>query len=210
MDGSKPAYSFVLAGKVNDPIFHKCLACLRHLEKERPKEVKLEVLQFFETQWEEYLKSVQIEKKGPFFNHKSSSPLVYYNDVVYVGDGETFLEWALNEFRYQDNANLIYKKKASDAYKALIDNTPGRNYAYLDVNIKGDVQKVIIELFTEYAPKTCTNFLKMCTGGAVNAAGEKLSYVNTDFHRIVRGMYVQAGDLHKAGVSKVFLTVKYL
>ena len=59
MDGSsKPAYSFVLAGKVNDPIFHKCLACLKHLEKERPKEVKLEVLQFFETQWEEYLKSV--------------------------------------------------------------------------------------------------------------------------------------------------------
>ena len=43
------AYNFVLAGKVNDAHFHKCLACLKHLQEERPKEVKYEVLQFFET-----------------------------------------------------------------------------------------------------------------------------------------------------------------
>ena len=197
------AYRFVLAGKVNDPLYHKCLACLRHLEEERPKEIKVETLQFFETQWEEYLSALQVEKKGPFFNHKAASPIVYFNDISYVGDGETFLEWALNEFRYTDTTNtLIYKKKAADAYKALIDNTPGRNYVFLDVNINDNVQKVIIELFSEFAPKTCANFLKTCTGEAVNKAGEKLSYVNTDVHRIVKGMYIQAGDLHKAGVSK--------
>lgn len=50
-----PSYSFVLAGKVTDFMFHKCVACLKHLEEERPKHVKVEVLQFFETQWEEYL-----------------------------------------------------------------------------------------------------------------------------------------------------------
>ena len=139
MEGTT-VYNCVLAGKINDPMFHKCLACLKYLEKERPKEVKVEVLQFFETQWEEYLHSIQIEKKGPFFNHKASSPIVFYNDLVYVGDAETFLEWALNEFRYVDSTNpMIYKKKSTDAYRALIENTPGRNYAYLDVNINGDV-----------------------------------------------------------------------
>jgi Cyclophilin type peptidyl-prolyl cis-trans isomerase/CLD len=203
MDASQ-TYNFVLAGKVSDPVFHKCVACMRHLEKERPKEVRVEILQFFETQWEEYLSKLQIEKKGPFFNHKSSSPIVYYNDNIYIGDGDTFLEWALNEFRYSDSANLIYKKRATDAQRQLIENTPGRNYVYFDVNINGDVQKVVIELFTEYAPKTCGNFMKLCTGDTVNASGEKLSYVGTEFHRIVKGMYVQAGDIHKNGVSKCF------
>ena len=113
------SYSFVIAGKINDALFHKALACLKHLEKERPKQVKVEVFQFFETQWEEYLAKLQVEKKGPFFNHKaSSSPLIYYNDIVYIGDGEAFLEWALNEFRYVDTTSmLIYKKRAIDAYK---------------------------------------------------------------------------------------------
>jgi len=111
--------------------------------------------------------------------------------VIYVGDGETFLDWALNEFRYQDLTNmLIYKKKSADAYKNLIENTPGRNYAFIDININGQDQKVIIELFSEYAPTTVDNFLKLCKGESVNKSGEKLSYVGTEFHRIVKGMYV--------------------
>ena len=61
----------------------------------------------------------------------------------------------------------------------------------------------MIELFTEFAPRTAGNFLKLCTGEATNGKGEKLSYVGTEFHRIVKGMYVQGGDLHKTGVSKL-------
>ena len=125
------------------------------------------------------------------------------NDVVYIGEPDAFLEWALNEFRYVDTTTVILNKKhASDAYRALIDNTPGRQYAYLDVNIGGDVQKVVIELFTEFAPKSCENFLKLCKGETTNAAGEKLDYVGTEFHRIVKGMYVQGGDISKSGVKK--------
>jgi Cyclophilin type peptidyl-prolyl cis-trans isomerase/CLD len=123
--------------------------------------------------------------------------------VGYIGDAETFIEWALNEFRYVDQTSpIINKKRASDAYRALIDNTPGRNYAFFDVNINGDVQKVVIELFSEYAPKTCENFLKLCKGDSTNSHGEKLTYVGTEFHRIVKGMYVQGGDITKHGVSK--------
>ena len=60
--------------------------------------------------------------------------------MAYVGDANTFIDWALNEFRYVDStSNLIYKKKALDAYRGLIDNTLGKNYAFMDVNINGDV-----------------------------------------------------------------------
>jgi hypothetical protein len=53
---------------------------------------------------------------------------------VYIGDADTFLDWALSEFRYVDSSkDMIYKKRASDAMRQLIDNNPNRNYAYLDI-----------------------------------------------------------------------------
>ena len=85
------------------------------------------------------------------------------------------MDWVLGEFRYVDNSSMIiYKKKATDALKLLVDNTPGRSYVYMDININGMVSKVIIELFTEYAPKTCENFKRLCQGNFINKEGQKL------------------------------------
>jgi hypothetical protein len=48
------------------------------------------------------------------------------------------MAWVLNEFRYLDKSSMIiYKKKANDAIKQLIDNTPGRQYVFLDINVNG-------------------------------------------------------------------------
>lgn len=69
--------------------------------------------------------------------------------------------------------------------------------------------KVVIELFDEIAPKTCENFRQLCAGyqrmdeKTNEVVGDKISYVGTEFHRVVKGMYAQAGDM-----SKVFR--KYL
>ncbi len=113
------------------------------------------------------------------------------------------MEWVLCEFRYLDKSSMIiYKKKANDSMKNLIENTPGRNYVYLEVSINGQKQKVVIELFSEYAPKTCDNFRKLCNGSLKNKGGHKLSYEGTEFHRVVKGMYIQGGDLTKHGISK--------
>lgn len=49
-----------IAGKVTDPGFHKCVAAVRYLEKENPGIVKGECLQFFETQWEEFIKKTAL------------------------------------------------------------------------------------------------------------------------------------------------------
>lgn len=123
---SSSHYNFVLAGKVNDLNFHKCAAALKFLKQDNPKTVKIEILQFFETQWEEYLRKIQTEKKGNFYFHKQS-PLIFYNENIYIGDAEVFTEWVLNEFRYLDKtSSVIYKKKANDTFKQLIENTPGR------------------------------------------------------------------------------------
>ena len=46
-----------------------------------------ECLQFFETQWEEYIKNIAKKLKGVFYQH-SGSHLILLNDVEYVGSAE--------------------------------------------------------------------------------------------------------------------------
>lgn len=48
------------------------------------------------------------------------------------------------------------------------NNTPGRSYVYMDVRsgMSQAPQRVIIELFDEYCPKTCENFRQLCCGVA--------------------------------------------
>ena len=63
--------------------------------------------------------------------------------------------------------------------------------------------KVVIELFDDIAPKTCENFRELCKGyqrvdeKTNENQGDKISYVNTEFHRVVKGMYAQGGDMFK-------------
>lgn len=61
--------------------------------------------------------------------------------------------------------------------------------------------RVIVELFTSMAPRTCANFLALCTGEKGEAvqpsSGRKfpLHYTGSFVHRIVKDGWIQAGDI---------------
>jgi len=59
-------YNILLAGIVSDEAFHKCLACLKELEAKYAGSVFTQKLQFFPSQWEQYLKRVKTELRGEF------------------------------------------------------------------------------------------------------------------------------------------------
>ena len=113
----------------------------------------------------------------------------------YIGGAQEFLEWALYELRYQDkNSEKFYKQMAHDAYKELINNTPGRSYVQIRVCTGQVVPSiVVIELFDDICPKTCDNFRQLCTGFTRNNC--LFGYEGTTFNRVVKGMYMQGGDL---------------
>lgn len=185
-----------LAGVLSDEAFHKCAACIRELESKG--KVTSTQLQFFATQWDQYLKKLQNNLKGEFYQHKGS-PIVILNGSQYIGGEEQFLEWALQEFRYTDRTSaLIYKKIASDTHRNAINNTPGRSYVYMKINTGANVaQKIVIELFDDICPKTCDNFRQLCEGYKPEG-GNSVGYAGTEFHRVVKGMYVQGGDMFKS------------
>ena len=70
-----------VAGKITDAAFHKCVTAVRYLQSQHPEVVSSECLQFFETQWEEFMKKTANRLKGVFYQH-SGSHLIYLNDVA--------------------------------------------------------------------------------------------------------------------------------
>ena len=109
------------------------------------------------------------------------------------------MDWALYEFRYTDRtSSLIYKKMGADAHRKAINETPGRSYVQFKVTMgTSHPSSVIIELFDDVCPKTCENFRQLCKGFKPNGSNDALGYSGSDISRVVKGMYVQAGDLSK-------------
>jgi peptidyl-prolyl isomerase D len=57
------------------------------------------------------------------------------------------------------------------------------------VSINGEnFGKIIIELFSDVVPKTCDNFRTLCKNK------NKMSYLNSPFHRIIKDFMIQGGD----------------
>jgi cyclophilin family peptidyl-prolyl cis-trans isomerase len=73
--------------------------------------------------------------------------------------------------------------------------TSGHKYCFFDISIAGKaLNRVVIQLFHNDLPITCENFLSLCKGFS-NDKKEKVSYKDTTFHRVVKGGYIQGGDL---------------
>jgi cyclophilin family peptidyl-prolyl cis-trans isomerase len=64
----------------------------------------------------------------------------------------------------------------------------------ISLNLKVEIVK--IELFDDICPITCRNFRELCEGHT-RKDGHKISYTNTEFDRIVKGQFIQGGDIRK-------------
>jgi peptidyl-prolyl cis-trans isomerase-like 3 len=60
----------------------------------------------------------------------------------------------------------------------------------MSVTLQTDLGEIKVELFCEYAPKTCENFLALCANGY---------YDGCIFHRNIKGFMVQTGDPTNTG-----------
>ncbi|XP_039609620.1 NK-tumor recognition protein isoform X3 [Polypterus senegalus] len=72
-----------------------------------------------------------------------------------------------------------------------------RPQCYFDVEINREpVGRIVFQLFSDVCPKTCKNFLWLCTGekGIGKTTGKKLCYKGSTFHRVVKNFMIQGGD----------------
>lgn len=121
--------------------------------------------------------------------------MVYLNDCQYVGNVDAFSNWALINFSYMDNSHaIIYDKLAADTFRKLINNSKTRKFTSMNISFQGMEHTVVFELFHDIAPRTVDNFVALCEGHK-RSDGTSISYVGTEVHRVVRGMYLQCGRI---------------
>ncbi|XP_021248545.1 peptidyl-prolyl cis-trans isomerase-like 6 isoform X7 [Numida meleagris] len=74
-------------------------------------------------------------------------------------------------------------------------------FVYLDIAIEEQpIGTLLFELFSDVCPKTCENFRALCEGGVMSpCSGQELTYKNTCFHRLVKPVWIQGGDITGKG-----------
>eukprot|EP00076_Gallus_gallus_P038476 XP_025004014.1 NK-tumor recognition protein isoform X7 [Gallus gallus] len=79
-----------------------------------------------------------------------------------------------------------------------------RPQCFFDIEINREpVGRIMFQLFSDICPKTCKNFLCLCSGekGIGKTTGKKLCYKGTTFHRVVKNFMIQGGDFSEAEVD---------
>lgn len=126
-----------IAGRIDCPDFQRAQLIGNALANRHPDQVNVTVMQFFETQWDQFLKQTANKHKGVFYEH-TASPLVCLGDWEYVGDVEKFHTWALHNYSYHDDLPAAhFKQLAADAYKAKINDSKTRKYAQMNFVVNG-------------------------------------------------------------------------
>jgi len=72
------------------------------------------------------------------------------------------------------------------------------------ISSEGITEKIVFELFSDLAPKTCANFLSLCEGFKRESDQTELSYINSEIHRIVPGMFIQGGKIKCTDSGSIF------
>nr|XP_025039162.1 NK-tumor recognition protein isoform X4 [Pelodiscus sinensis] len=78
----------------------------------------------------------------------------------------------------------------------LSPNTDEVQHVNMAPNGGSPVGRIMFQLFSDVCPKTCKNFLCLCSGekGIGKTTGKKLCYKGSTFHRVVKNFMIQGGD----------------
>lgn len=167
--------------------------------------LQIETRTLIEVEWLDYLAAKKRELGGKAYMH-GNQPLCIHSVLGYIGGLDGLLMWAGDKYDYELPAEMASTNHAlREKFQELAQNEfdeymakQSRKFVYMDFGIPGtvDEQRVVFELFVEKCPKTCENFIALCTGEkGTSEQGTKLHYKNTPIHRVVKNGWIQGGDL---------------
>eukprot|EP00899_Mesostigma_viride_P022594 jgi/Mesvir1/3519/Mv11995-RA.1 len=127
--------------------------------------------------------------------------LVYFGGELLQSSEQdlAFMRYLQQTFQYDDSKTntAIYQRLGHLQWSALLNNSKNA-YVFMDITISGVWEgRLTIELFSDAAPKTCLNFFRLIQGFPKEGGGPALSYLNTPIHRVVKGGWIQGGDIVK-------------
>eukprot|EP00462_Mataza_sp_D1_P000297 CAMPEP_0175090836 /NCGR_PEP_ID=MMETSP0086_2-20121207/1574_1 /TAXON_ID=136419 /ORGANISM="Unknown Unknown, Strain D1" /LENGTH=934 /DNA_ID=CAMNT_0016363523 /DNA_START=59 /DNA_END=2863 /DNA_ORIENTATION=+ len=167
--------------------------------------LQIEVRSLIEVDWLDYLAQKKRELGGKAYTH-GNQPLCIHSVLGYIGGLDGLLMWANEKYMYEvppfteENKAQMEKEfqvMAQQEFDTYMTKQ-SRQFVFMDFVLDGveGEQRVVYELFTDKCPKTCENFVALCTGEkGQSSKGTNLHYKNTLIHRVVKNGWIQGGDL---------------
>jgi len=185
-----------IVGRVDDPGFHECTDLANKIANELQSEnIQVEHNALFEIEWNHF-KDLKIKRFGGEAYEHSANYMVIKNEEQYVGDLNDLASLYSFDINKEPDETPNYKVIATQKYMAQVSAT-GNPLCYLDIKIEGEgTFRVEVILFKNIVPRTCENFRCLCTGERGESdEGVRLGYRDSVLHRIVKGGWVQGGDI---------------
>jgi len=192
-------FTVVLAGKVGDDQFQRCKKGATFV-MQAGEDLQCQVHTLLPIDYEVFKDKTLAENfKGQQHKANVMAFCVYPESGLFefIGGAPQFMAWIRQVYGYVDKGTngMFYKRLAKVAYRDALAAT-GRDYVYMDIHVGQRFEgRLVIELFNDLLPKTCTNFLSLCKGGTRAPDGRELAYAKTKIHRIVKGGWIQGGDV---------------
>lgn len=124
-----------------------------------------------------------------------------FGGVLAVGNDSEGSDSARKEYSEIGTRRETLETKAEEAAQQALARhreQSGHQFAFLVFEVDGvALPRVELELFHDVCPKTCKNFLAFCEHKvpAIGDETQQLGYRGNAVHRIVRGGWIQAGDV---------------
>ncbi|XP_015714288.1 probable inactive peptidyl-prolyl cis-trans isomerase-like 6 isoform X2 [Coturnix japonica] len=200
MDGECLPVVVEVTGLLREPAFHVAKCTAEALKLKFPSKFADPVVHpLFEFAWNEYLQKKKKELRGEVWGF-ASHVMCFVNGWL-LGDEKDLLEWAHFKWGYRDfKPAALYQAITEDFYTKHMKNNQ-HVFVFLDIAIgEQPIGTLLFELFSDVCPKTCENFRALCEGGVMSpSSGKELTYKNSCFHRLVKPVWIQGGDITGKG-----------
>jgi len=140
---------------------------------------------------------------GNFYSHKLNHIILINGE--YFGDLMKLMKMAVEQYDIDDAeiANTVTFQRAAEQNTVLAVKGTTHPAAYINLALENVTKqapklgRIVIELFSDLCPKACENFLLLCTGknGRDPSTNVSLTYEGCPIHRIVKGGWIQSGDI---------------
>jgi len=168
----------LLVGRIDNPDFQRNIAASQWAKT--AGFVTLEVIELFEFEWTQWLK--QNRAKYALWADNIQYMVAINGDAD--SDYQQFYSFCEDKYKYEEPDEPNFLTIAKDARLNRMKNSK-HEYCHLTLGRENvGLGTLVLELFSNVAPKTVENFVNLCKNG----------YADTQVHRIVQNGWIQMGD----------------
>lgn len=199
----RPKRRLKIRGFMESPVFQQCDEAARYLNLEHSSDYTVIVEKMFGFEFEclrEKMKSenAEVEKMDVIVIDETDSTPKMVSGAAFIADTCHTTDFRLFDLPETDPNS--YHQLAKKNLLSFLRGT-GSTFCWMLVKIGDLIQgRIVFQLHSKRLPRTCANFLHLCRGDLPDATDSngkpvKLHYKNSEFFRVVKGGWVQCGDI---------------